>query len=99
MIRKGSRTVESDMASEKNMIMEEIGKGEQEMQEKIVRMTKVVTNLTKRRGITDDPSLQREPMSWKDGIDPSIVPNLNNRCEQEELRKNPLGRSKHVNIQ
>ena len=38
-------------------------------------------------------------MSWKDGIDPSIVPNLNDHCEQEELRKNPFGRSKHVDIQ
>ena len=63
------------------MRMEEIENGQQEMQEKIVRMTKVVTNLTKGRGITDDPSLQREPMSWKNGIDPSIVPNLNDRCE------------------
>ena len=69
------------MASEKNMRMEEIENGQQEMQEKIVRMTKVVTNLTKGRGITDDPSLQREPMSWKDGIDSSILPNLNDYCE------------------
>ena len=42
------------------MRMEEIGNGQQEMQEKIARMTKVVTNLTKRKGITDGPSLQEE---------------------------------------
>ena len=75
------------MANEKNMRTEEIESGQQEMQEKISRATKIVTSLTKEKGITDDPSLQREPMSWKDGIDPSIVPNLNDYCEQEELRK------------
>ena len=58
-----------------------------------------MTNLIKGKGITDDPSLQRDSMSWKDGIDPSIVPNLNDHCEQEELRENPFGRSKHVDIQ
>ena len=69
------------------MRVEEIEKGQQEMQEKIVQMTKTVTSSTKEKGITDDPGLQREPMSWKDHIDPSIVPNLNDCCEQEELRK------------
>ena len=58
-----------------------------------------MTNLIKGKGITDDPSLEREPISWKDGIDPSIVPNLNDRCEQEELGKNSFGLSKHVDIQ
>ena len=81
------------------MRVEEIEKGQQEIQEKITQMTKTVTSLTKEKGITDDPSLQREPMSWKYGIDPSIVPNLNNCCEQEELRKNSFGRPKHVNMQ
>ena len=71
------------MASEKNIRMEESGKGQQEMKEKIAQMVDMVTNLTKGKWITDDPSLQREPMSWKDGIDPSIVPNLNDCCEQE----------------
>ena len=55
---KGSRIVKSDMASEKNMRMEEIGKGQQEMKEKIARMADMVTSLTKEKGITDDPSLQ-----------------------------------------
>ena len=89
---KGSRIVKSDMASEKNMRMEEIGKGQQEMKEKIAQMADMVTSLTKEKEITDDPSIQRELMSWKDGINPSIMPNLNDRCEQEELRKNPFGR-------
>ena len=81
------------------MRVKEIEKGQQEMKEKIAQMTDMVTSLTKGEGIIDDPSLQREPMSWKDGIDPSIVPNLNNRCEQEELRKNSFGWSKHIDIQ
>ena len=37
-------------------------------------------------------------MSWKHGIDPSIVPNPNDPCEQERLRKESSGQSKHVNI-
>ena len=72
------------------MRVEEIKKGQQEIQEKIAQMTKTVISLIKEKGITDDPSLQRELMSWKDGIDPSIVPNLNDCCEQEELKKNRL---------
>ena len=54
---KGSRIVKSDMASEKNMRMEEVGKGPQEMQEEIAQMKKMGTNLTKRKGITDDLDL------------------------------------------
>ena len=69
------------------------------MQEKIAQMTKMVTSLTKRKGITDDLGLQREPMSSKDGIDPSIVPNPNDPCQQGRLRKESSGRSKHVDMQ
>ena len=47
------------MASEKTMRVEEIEKGQQEMQEKIAQMMKMVTNLTRGKGITDDPDLQR----------------------------------------
>ena len=49
------------MANEKNMRMEEIESGQQEMQEKIAQMTKMVTRLTKGKRITADPSLQSEP--------------------------------------
>ena len=87
------------MGSGKTPRMEELKSGQQEMQEKIVQMTKTVTSPTNEKGITDDPSLQREPMSWKDNIDPSIVPNQNDSCEQEELRKNPSERSNHVDMQ
>ena len=81
------------MASEKNMRMEESGNGQQEMQEKISRATKIVINLTKGKGITDDPG---KSASWKGNIDPFIVPSLNNHGEQEELRKNLFERSNHV---
>ena len=87
------------MASGKTPRMEELESGQQEMQEKIAQMTKMVTSLTKGKGITDDPSLQRETMSWKDGIDPFTVPNQNDLCEQGRLRKYLFGRSKHVNMQ
>ena len=79
--------------------MEEFESGQQEIQEKIAQMTKMVMSLTKGKGITDDPSLQREPMSCKDGIDPFTMPNQNDFCEQRRLRKDPFGRSKHVDMQ
>ena len=79
--------------------MEELESGQQKMQEKITQMTKMVTNLTKRKGITDDPSLQRKPTSWKGGTNPSIEPNSDNPCEQGRLRKNLFGWSKHVDMQ
>ena len=69
------------------------------MQEKIAQMTKIMTNLTKGKGITDDPDLQREPRSWKGNIDPFIVPSLNNHGEKKELRKNPSEQSNHVDMQ
>ena len=58
----------------------------------------MVTSLTKRKEITDDPSLQKEPMSWKDGIDPITMPNQNNLYERGRLRKDPFGRSKDVDM-
>ena len=64
------------------MRIEKIEKGQQETQEKIFQVTKMVTNLTKGKGITDDPSLQGGPTLRKDGIDPSIVPNPNDPCEK-----------------
>ena len=64
--------------------MEELERGQQEMQEKTVQMTKMGTSLTKRKGITDDPSLQRKSTSWKCDINPLIVPNLNNPYKFKE---------------
>ena len=87
------------MESWKTPRMEELESGQQEMQEKIAQMMKTVTNLTKRKRITDDPGLQREPASWKGGIDPSIEPNSDNPCEQGRLRKDPFGRLHHVDMQ
>ena len=63
------------------MRIEEIKKGQQEMQKKISQVTKMVTNLIKGKGIIDDPSLQVGPTLRKDGIDPSILPNPNDPCE------------------
>ena len=96
-IEKGSRIVKLDMASEKNMRMKEIGNGngQQEMQEKIARRTKVVMNLTKGKGITEGPSLQEKPTSWKDVIEP----NLNDPFEQEQLRENLPRQSENINLQ
>ena len=53
------------MTSEKTLRIEQTEKGQQEMQEKTARMTKVVMNLTKGKGITEGPSLQKEPTSWR----------------------------------
>ena len=64
--------------------MEELESGQREMQEKIVQMTKTVTNLTKGKGIIDDPDLQRKPTSWKGGTNPSIEPNSNNPMNKED---------------
>ena len=69
------------MESGKTPRMEEIGNGQQVMQERIAQTIKMVTNLIKEKGITDDSSLQKEPTSRGDGSDPFIVPNLNNHGE------------------
>ena len=79
------------MESEKIPRMEEFESGRQEIQGKIA-------GLTKGKGITDDPGLQRKSTSWKDGIDPSIEPNSDDPCEQGRLKKDPFGRSKHVDM-
>ena len=87
------------MTGEKTTRVKEIEERQQEMKEKIAQMADMVTSLTKGKGITDGPSLQSEHMSWKDGIDPSIVPNPNDLCQQGKLRKEPSRRSNHVNMQ
>ena len=84
--QKKDRDYYFDMENEKTSRMKELESVQQEMQEKISRATKMVINLTKGKGITDDPG---EPASWKDGIDPSIVPNPNDLCQQGKLRKEP----------
>ena len=84
------------MESGKTPRMEELGNEQQEMQEKISRAAKMVINLAKGKGITDDP---REPASWKSNTDPFIVPSMNNYGEQEELRKNLSERANHVDMQ
>ena len=76
------------MANEKNMRMEELENGQQEVQEKIAQMIKMVTSLTKGKGITEGPNLQEEPTSWKDGSGSFIVPNQNDPFEREQLREN-----------
>ena len=81
------------------MRMEESGNGQQVMQEKIVQTMKMVTNLIKEKGITDDSNLQKEPTSREDDIDPFIMPNQNDPCEQGRLREDSLGRLKHVDMQ
>ena len=69
------------MESGKTPRMEELENGQQEMQEKISRATKMVMNSTEGKGIIDGPGLQEGPTLWKGSIDPFIVPNLNNPCE------------------
>ena len=86
------------MESGKTPRMEELENEQQEMQEKIAQMTKIVTSLTKGKGITDDPGLQREPASWKGGIDPFIELNSDDPYEQGRLRKDLFGRLKHVDM-
>ena len=76
-----TRDYQLDMGSEKIPRMKELESGQQEMQEKIAQMTKMVTDLTKGKEITYDPSLQKEPTSWEGGIDPSIKPNSDDPCE------------------
>ena len=79
--------------------MEKIEKGQQDMQEKISQMMKMVTSLTKRKRITEDPSSQDEPVSWKNNDGQFTVLNPNNLCKQEKLRKDSSRRSEHINVQ
>ena len=97
--QKRTRDYCFDMENEKTPRMEEIESGQHKIQQKTAQMTKMVTNLTKGKWITDDPCLQRKPTSWKGNMDPFIVPSPNNHGEHEELRKNRSGQSEHVNVQ
>ena len=53
--QKKTRDYCFDMENEKTLRTEELESGQREMQEKIPRATKMVINLTKGKGITDDP--------------------------------------------
>ena len=56
-IRKIGKGLEI-MENGRTVRIKEIEKGQQEMQEKIFQVTKMVTSLKKEKGITEDPSLQ-----------------------------------------
>ena len=72
------------MESGKTPRMKELKSGRQEIQGKIV-------DLTKGKGITDDLGLQKRPTSWKGSTNPSIEPNPDDPCEQGRLRKESSG--------
>ena len=56
-------------------------------------------NFVKGERITEDPSSRDRLASWKNNDGQFTVPNLNDLCEQEKLRKNLSRRSKHINVQ
>ena len=85
--QKGIEDHQSNMANERTIRMEKIEKGQQDMQEKIFQVTEMVTSLTKRKGITKDPSSQDRLASLKNNDSQFAVPNPNDLCEQEKLRK------------
>ena len=60
------------------MRMEKIEKGQQDIQEKIFQGTEMVTSLTKRKGITKDPSSQDKPASQKNDDGQFTMLNPNN---------------------
>ena len=59
----------------------------------------MVTSLTKRKGITEDPGSQDRLAFWKNDDGQFAVPNPNDLCEQEKLKKDPSGRLEHINVQ
>ena len=69
------------MANERIMRMEEIEKRQQDMQVKVSQVTEMVTSLTKRKGIIEDPGSQDRPASWKNNDGQFVVLNSNNPCE------------------
>ena len=71
--------------------MEKIEKGQQDMQEKISQVTKIVTSLTKGRGLLRILVHKIGLYLGNDGR--FAVLNPNNLCEQEKLRKDPSRRS------
>ena len=61
--------------------MKEIEKRQQDMQEKIFQVTKMVTSLTKGKGITEDPDSQDRLASWKNNDSQFVMPNPNDLRE------------------
>ena len=51
------------------------------MQEKVSQMTEMMTSLTKRNGITENPDSQDRHAFWKNNDGQFAVLNLNNPCE------------------
>ena len=69
------------------MRIEELEKGQQEIQEKISQMMEMVTDLTKEKGVIENPDSQDRIASRKNNNGQFVVPNSNDLCEQEQLRK------------
>ena len=59
----------------------------------------MVTILIKGKGITEDPSSRDRLASWKNNDGQFTVPNPNDLCKQEKLRKNLSGQSEYINLQ
>ena len=97
--QKGTKDHQSNMANKRIMRMEEIEKRQQDMQEKVFQVTEMVTSLTKRKRITEDPGSQDRLASWKNNDCQFAVLNPNNLCEQEKLRKDPSRWLELINVQ
>ena len=69
------------------------------MREKIFQATEMVTSLMKGKGITEDPSSQDRPTSWKNNDGQFAMLNSNELCELGELKKNLSRRSDYINVQ
>ena len=59
----------------------------------------MMTSLTKKKGIAEDPDSQERLAFWKNDDGQFTMPNLNDLCVQEKLKKDPFGRSEHINVQ
>ena len=91
--QKGSRIVKLDIASEKTMRVDN-----KRCKRRLPKWRKWWSAWQKKKGLLMIPIFW-EPTSWKGDIVPSIEPNSDNPCEQGKLRKDPFGRSHHVDMQ
>ena len=69
------------------------------MQEKLSQVMEMVTISIKGKGITKDPNSRDMLASWENNDGQLAVPNSNDLCEQEKLRKNLFGQSEYINMQ